>query len=1459
MSGAMKWLGFGGAGGASSTVYQGIQVQTSISTAGIPIVYGQTRLAPNLIWYGDFQQTGSSGGKGGQSSKTGGAGNTYMASVIMALCEGPVGALIGVWLDGAYQAITHQPNNFDYVLGTATQAPWSWLASNYPAQSRAYPYTCYLTAQNYPLDSSAQLPNHNFEVAGFCQFTSTAGATMEAAVNALGTSGITVWSSTTAYTSGQVAYGLTGGTYVCIAANTNEPPPNSTYWTQIFPDCNPALILQDLLTNVRYGVGMPSAYLGDWTAYTAYCAANTLLLSLTVNTNEAASSICQRIMEITNSEMFWSDGLLKIVPRGDISVSGNGYTFTPDLTPIFDLTDDQFISTKDDDPVSLAISDRVDAFNCVTVNYTNRINDYNTVPIQVKDQTSIDLYGLRNESPQQHVEICDPLIAQTSAQLRLQRIQSTRNVYTWSLSVLFCMLEPMDLVTLTDTALGVNDALVRITSVEEDEDGNLKFTGEEVMIGAAQPAEFNISTALGYNANYNGAPSNTNAPILFMPPTQLSSGTPTLSLIASGGENWGGCEVWVSGDGSTYRYQGQITQSATQGVLSAILASGADPDTTNTLAVNLSESLGQLTSVSLSDANLNRSMCYVDGELISYETATLTGVNAYSLTYLRRGQYGTPITAHAAGAPFASLASDIFSVPITTDQVGTNIWVKLPAMNAYGGGLQDLSAVTAYEITITAPPPPVPVTSLTATYAYPSVILTWPASEATGSTVKMELWLGPTFSSATAVALVAATTTSYAAPAPGLGTFTYWIVGADVFGNASTTPQSATITITQLGAPGAITLTPSYQSILLSYTLPTESDYGGTLVYMSTTSGFTPGSGNLVYTGTGSTISIAHDTSGALLVPGTTYYFKVAFFSALGTTGLNYSSQYSASPLSSTQVAAANLYQWKATTPSAPTGNSTFTWATGTNGSYTASDGWTTAIPANPGTAGLSLWIAATQVTGYASSPTSAINWAAITPAIYATSTNGATGLAGPTLTISGVTGFNENSGGAFTPASATLTAVTANIISPTYSWSITGAAPSSATTAAITIDPLSAATSVTASVTVNGSNLSAPMTQTVTMPITFNGVAGEAGANGLMSAFPSIYTWTSTSTPPAYPTSMTTYTWSTGSYSAPSGWYTSSPSNTTPGDFLWVLTIPLTVSATTTTSTLDWTNTSNAIRSIAYNGTPGKNGSATFVVVRSADDGSAPTNAEVSAVIGRNPIAGDICTLNYNGGNNSEVWRYTTGWSLFVTYITGSLIVAGTITGSNIAALTITSGNIAANTITTNNIAVGTITAGNIAAGTITATQMTAGTITAASGILDNAAVGTLTIAGNAVTVPASAYSSGPTSIGTSWSSIQSIYMNRSAGVSSAVPMVGIISYTHQGLGSPGGSQTVYVEVIRSGDGAQVFWAAYSANEYWTTPYAASFQDSYQGATYYTMNVYVSNDSALASYAAMTLLETRR
>src|SRR5580704_10915535 len=81
-------------------VYTGLQIQTSTNALPIPIVWGVARLAPNAIWYNNFQRhnTSSGGGKGGLFSSPS-TGYDYTAAIILALCEGPIAGIGQIWRD----------------------------------------------------------------------------------------------------------------------------------------------------------------------------------------------------------------------------------------------------------------------------------------------------------------------------------------------------------------------------------------------------------------------------------------------------------------------------------------------------------------------------------------------------------------------------------------------------------------------------------------------------------------------------------------------------------------------------------------------------------------------------------------------------------------------------------------------------------------------------------------------------------------------------------------------------------------------------------------------------------------------------------------------------------------------------------------------------------------------------------------------------------------------------------------------------------------------------------------------------------------------------------------------------------------------------------------------------------------------------------------------------------------
>ena len=640
---------FGGGGATISTVdpvAAGLRIQTSAYGMALPLVYGRTRIPGNLMWYGDFTpiahtETTSSGGggKGGGGEVTSSHTTyTYTAAFALGLGEGPFTAIHAFWRDKDF--ITDASSVFTLKLGTYPQAVWSHLSSNHAAEAVPYQGVAYVCASAYDLGSSDYLQNHSFEV--------------------------------TARLPHQVG---------------------------VIDDANPKDILADLLANANYGVSFPAGKLGDWTQFSAYCVANGLFFSPCYSDQQQASEVVTKLTALANTAPYFSEGLLKCTPLGDVQITGNAVTFTPNVTPLYDLTDDDYLDQ--DEPVRVIRNASADAYNQVQVEYVNRQNQYNVEIAEAKDQTAIDTYGLLTAEPIAAHEIARTEVARAVAQIKLQRALFIRNEYEFRLGWKYALVEPTDILTLTDASLGMDKVPVRVLTVEESEDGGFLMTAEDFPAGTTSAATYASQDGGGYTLNTYITPGPVNTPAIFEPPNGLTAPDLEVWVAVSGTvPEWGGCDVWVSEDNATFRNIGRVVNPARHGTLSSALATGSDPDITNTLAVNLSLCRGALVSVSQADADDGNSLLWVDGELISYQNATLTTQYHYNLTYLRRGRNGTAIGAHASGTQFARLDDAIFKYVVPRDLIGRPIWLKFTSFNIFGNATQQLADVVAYSYTI---------------------------------------------------------------------------------------------------------------------------------------------------------------------------------------------------------------------------------------------------------------------------------------------------------------------------------------------------------------------------------------------------------------------------------------------------------------------------------------------------------------------------------------------------------------------------------------------------------------------------------------------------------------------------------------------------------------------------------------------------------------------------------------
>jgi Putative phage tail protein len=442
-----------------------------------------------------------------------------------------------------------------------------------------------------------------------------------------------------------------------------------------------------------------------------------------------------------------------------IGSTSSPYSWTPNTTPIYSLGDDDFIIQESsvgtylgvtpggpalrtgggpitggftDDPVHIARSTPADALNMVQLEVTDRGTSYNTSVVEAFDQGAIDLYGVRRDTSVKARAIVDPYyVATTVAQLVLQRQLLYRNTYTFQLGWKYILLEPMDLIQITDDRLGAQALTVRITSIEEDDEGTLTVTCEDWFgtpgavlypppaalpefggigslgdgAGTATPYPKQGGASTASTPNYGVEAPAVNPPFIFEPTAQLLAAqgetSPYIVIGLSGGPNgtynanWGGANIFTSLDGDTFARAGQQVGAAVMGYTTADC-----PATGTSLAIDLSESNGSLTSVSAQLAANGVSLCAVRTpagllEFLSYTTAAPTGMatppatsGPYSLTGLYRGLYGTTAIDLPAGSQFMALGTGFFFYEVLpTQAVGKAIYFEFQSFNLVGGGL----------------------------------------------------------------------------------------------------------------------------------------------------------------------------------------------------------------------------------------------------------------------------------------------------------------------------------------------------------------------------------------------------------------------------------------------------------------------------------------------------------------------------------------------------------------------------------------------------------------------------------------------------------------------------------------------------------------------------------------------------------------------------------------------------
>ena len=585
-------------------------------------------------------------------------------------------------LNNSASLLTGVPSSLDFVLfeGTPGQAPWSLVTASYPGAALGYSNTAYVGYGPMQLGTGAQIQQNVFELL-------TADA----------------W----------------GGSIVdcnlvqCIGQVLTNPVWGLGAGAVPFP-----VSAIDNGTGGTWGAAKPAGLVLQDSTASSWSAANGYFISPVIDRQDSAAGLMSKWLEAGAVAAFMSEGLLKLVPYGDTSTSGNGAVWVAPSAFACSLDDTDFIvkgkgKNKDNDPVKIsAPTDYLTAWNTVQVSWSNRSNQYSPEITPESDQASINRFGPRIEDPQQWDFITTLPAATFAASMRVKRNVYIRNTYEFTLSYRYTWLEPMDVVYITtssswaanrnNTNLNVASLPVRIIKTVDNVDGTIDVVCEDYPFGVHQPTVYNKGTSSSTNPPNSYTDPGETAVVLMDAPVDLNVyNSDTLFIGATGtSPSWGGCYVYASQDGTKYQQIGTIESRARLGTLAATFPLGSDPDSTHSLVVNLTAGSVGLESATTGDADQNNTLCYVDGELIAYSACAVTGVDQYTAgTYIRRGLMGTSISSHASGASFLRLDSAVFQYTYPSNWIGVPVYLKFQAFNNSGNAPQDLAACPAYTFT----------------------------------------------------------------------------------------------------------------------------------------------------------------------------------------------------------------------------------------------------------------------------------------------------------------------------------------------------------------------------------------------------------------------------------------------------------------------------------------------------------------------------------------------------------------------------------------------------------------------------------------------------------------------------------------------------------------------------------------------------------------------------------------
>jgi hypothetical protein len=436
---------------------------SSVEGVPIPIVYGNVRIGGTVIWKSDLvyhqevTET-TTGGKGGDSTTTSQVtASWYTISFAMSLGEGELD------LFKIYEGKNIISPDYTFYSGTADQLPNAFLTSQ-TGKAIAYKHTSYIVFQNYNLGSTSNIPQLTFALGGNRK-------SFNVKLTVTDTAGNEASEFKTQY----------------ITVTKTE---KDNYVT-------PAYVINDLLTNDRYGAGF-SKFI-NWYDADFDCIAREYFFHLAFTERNSLASLI---------EVVASHGWITTIVSG----SGIRLLLAKNDTPSGTIELEDLLGKDGEQSINVVESGRSERFNRLSVEFTDPTKEYSVRPVLVENRSDQEIRGVKKNTVSLPGFIDKDVVKDVGHKM-LRNSLYARRIINFSLGPQHLDFEIGDLKYINASTVGLSLMRSRIIGIDETEEFNLTVTSKEepnyiydavnytipVNLGQPQPeSSSGLSNAVGF-------------------------------------------------------------------------------------------------------------------------------------------------------------------------------------------------------------------------------------------------------------------------------------------------------------------------------------------------------------------------------------------------------------------------------------------------------------------------------------------------------------------------------------------------------------------------------------------------------------------------------------------------------------------------------------------------------------------------------------------------------------------------------------------------------------------------------------------------------------------------------------------------------------------------------------------------------------------------------------------------